>query len=155
LTNSPHRSARAGFSGWFASLPGTWRLKRRYTDGSRFEGTARFLDAHGTMLLAETGSLRICAGRNLEAARNWAWHLRGADGVHIHFRDPARNYLYHDVQVKACANGWTGNAGHDCGADHYRGWYRFENDRIVVRQSVLGPHKNYAFVTHYLRMCRN
>jgi Family of unknown function (DUF6314) len=155
LKNSPHRSVSrvpAGFAGWSATLPGDWRLERRYTDGSRFEGNALFTAEHGAIALAETGALRVCSGPELPAARNWTWRLHGAETLHIHFRDPARAYLYHGMSVAARGNGWTGVAGHDCGADHYRGRYIFEKDRIIVRQWVAGPQKNYAFVTYYQRM---
>jgi Family of unknown function (DUF6314) len=156
LTNSLRRSADPGFAAWFATLSGGWRLRRRYTDGCRFEGVARFVEDCGAMALAETGTLRFAGGGEpLAASRNWTWRLIGANRLQVHFRDPMRDYLYHDVSVIAGGDGWTGGADHDCGADHYRGRYDFENDRIVVRQSVAGPQKRYAFVTHYLRLRHN
>ena len=140
------------FAFLFCALPGKWALERSYSDGSRFTGKAIFgpYEKHA-LSLSETGTLTRPDKTHLIAGREWNWRLVEPDVLEVHFGMASGGGLYHRIALRAEADNWAGEAEHLCGADRYIGQYMFGADRIIVRQQVSGPNKEYDLETRFLR----
>ncbi len=143
----------AGFPSASAYLPGVWEVHRHLHDrreehhGS-FRGEALFTPASGTLDYAEAGELhwppyRGAASRRLRYDFPGPWILR------VFFAD---GQPFHSVDLSDA----SGEAEHLCGADLYRGTYRFDGaDRWSVRWHVSGPAKDLVLSTDYRRLSRH
>ena len=137
------------FETTFKSLSGSWNLKREISTGDTLIGKAVFEPVSDTaFLLREEGELALSNGQNIQASRNWYWHLESVSTLEITY-DALRVEPYHLVKLSKSEICWSGRANHLCGEDNYLGDYQFFEDRFTINQSVRGPNKNYSVASSY------
>lgn len=129
---------------------GDWVLSRTIEDrlqrqDGQFTGTARF-EAAGSARLAyaEQGRLRLGAGPDLIASRQYFWDFT-AEGVDVRFDDgrPFHRFV---------PQGHAAGTNHLCGDDDYTVRYDFMAwPYWQAVWSVKGPRKNYTSASHYSR----
>jgi hypothetical protein len=140
--------AAGSFARLFQALEGEWQLEKFMSDGSRFNGAARFGRlAKDCLRLTETGVLTLHDSR-LQAGRTWDWFLRAGGQLEIRYPQEHGGAAYHLLTPVRLddgrgADGWTGRASHQCAADVYGAEYRLGEDAIVIDHLVRGPKKDY------------
>ncbi|MGI9351435.1 MAG: DUF6314 family protein [Rhizobiaceae bacterium] len=139
------------FADFFNTLIGEWSLSRAISTGEQMEGSLVFSRMDSSNLQAnEVGDMRMASGNVISATRQWIWRI-GDAGLQIYFdEDPPR--LYHQVKPVARAGAWHGEGHHDCQPDTYVGDYLFSDNKIIIKQDVLGPNKDYQIISEYQRM---
>lgn len=139
----------------FASLEGSWRLRRQLQSAlpgfpsGLFEGTATFAprkpSAHsvaGELLYHEQGELRTENNLTLRANRKYIYRYNSeSDKISVWFvkeRTKSQeggeevDYLFHDIEMAyAGERGWTGEGEHLCELDMYWAMYEFRLPKIV------------------------
>lgn len=126
---------------------GRWRIERRIDDRlggvtGRFEGVAEFTPAATGLAYREEGRLRLGAGPEVVAVRDYLWRQEGGrivvlhgDGRPFHDFDPAEP-----------------GARHWCDPDDYRVRYDFARwPEWRAEWTVLGPRKDYTMRSTYYR----
>ena len=136
----------------FVSLAGSWTLERTITGDASFNGSAEFEQlGKSEFRLREKGHLAMADGREIAASRNWIWRLEETGNLHVLYdENPLRTY--HDIELVKEGDVWTGEATHLCEPDTYLGHYELEFNRIVVKQKIEGPNKNYALTSLFNRI---
>ncbi len=138
-------------------LKGCWSIDRTVEPGGHFAGTARFTPMpDGRLLYAETGTLRLPDGTELEGGNRYIYTLR--DGaIDVTFADGG-NAGAHFIDV-AFSPAQTGvwplqSAGrHLCRLDQYDAIFRVESpDRYTMTYVVCGPRKGYVSRSVYTRL---
>ena len=138
-------------------LKGCWSIDRTVEPGGHFAGTARFTPMpDGRLLYAETGTLRLPDGTELEGGNRYIYTLR--DGaIDVTFADGG-NAGAHFIDV-AFSPEQTGvwplqSAGrHLCRLDQYDAIFRLESpDRYTMTYVVCGPRKGYVSRSVYTRL---
>jgi len=139
------------FFQYFQSLKGDWELNREISDGSRLEGSARFtLQSSNQFLLEETGKLTLPDGASVQAHRNWIWQFEAENKLNVFYAEnPPR--LYHALFLKQENSRWIATARHECAPDIYDGMYIFRENFFEIRQTILGPKKDFKIESLYER----
>ncbi len=138
-------------------LKGRWSIDRTVEPGGHFAGTARFTPMpDGRLLYAETGTLRLPDGTELEGSNRYIYALR--DGaIDVTFADGG-NAGVHFIDIPfspAQAGVWPlQSAGrHLCRLDQYDAIFRLESpDRYTMTYVVCGPRKGYVSHSVYTRL---
>lgn len=157
LPNSqPEPENAESFATLFPNFVGSWRLRRRVSNGARFVGTAQFCEADtGSLTLRETGMLRLEAGQPVQAFRDWQWLHTGPRLLEVRYPPQAGGGAYHKVVLchrrRGKVSEWYGEASHSCGADTYQGFYRLNSRRLLICHQVNGPQKDYRMASLYIR----
>jgi hypothetical protein len=140
------------FEAYFARLEGKWRLDRRASDGSRFEGIATFQALAGRRhLLTESGLFFPAGSQPMTAGRQWTW-LVSRDG-HLEIRyPPPHGRPYHRFLPLFHGAAFCGTASHLCAADIYDAIYQLHENLLRIDHSVAGPAKNYSLHSTFLRI---
>ena len=141
----------ADFSEFFNSLIGEWSLARTVSTGEHMDGKLVFSRMDSSNLLAnEAGEVHMASGNIVSATRQWIWRLAG-DGLQVYFdEEPPR--LYHQLKPVLRAGAWHGEGHHDCQPDTYVGEYLFSTNKIIIKQDVMGPKKDYQIISEYRRL---
>jgi hypothetical protein len=141
------------FAAVFASLEGVWRVEKSFSDGSHFEGTARFEDSgKDSFDFHEEGVLILASAVRLRAGRSWKWQLLGRATMVVRYPEDRGLEIYHHIDMTQAPDGWTGSAEHLCVADVYRADYRLKPDEIIIRHEISGPRKALAISARHLRL---
>ncbi len=144
---------------YFTALAGEWRLTRRASDGTSFEGKAHFRAiGEKSLALSENGIVRMPQGPCLNAGRRWLWQLTALNEFEIHFDEAEAGFpgqpggrLYHRFKPQSWRDGCSGEAQHLCGGDRYFARYRLSCDRLEIAHRVSGPNKDYRLVSRFQR----
>lgn len=127
-----------------ADFEGNWTLTRRILQkdapSARFEGTALWLPDGDGMAYHESGTLMLDGQPPMQGERRYRWH----EDLTVWFED---GRFFHQVP------GMGGATRHWCDPDLYRVQYRFGRwpDFETVWR-VTGPRKNYAMISHFIRL---
>jgi dimethylaniline monooxygenase (N-oxide forming) len=140
-----------------SALKGLWSIDRTVEPGGHFAGTARFAPLpDGRLLYAETGTLRLPDGTELEGGNRYIYALRDGS-IDVSFADGG-NAGAHFIDL-AFAPAQTGvwplqAAGrHPCRLDQYDAIFRLESpDRYTMTYVVSGPRKGYVSHSVYTRL---
>lgn len=136
----------------FTALAGEWRLDKRFSDGARFCGAARFLAVGATALrLEEEGELSLAAGDSLRAFRQWDWALEEGRVLAIRYPPENGGGVYHRFEPQFADGEWTGAASHLCAPDTYEAGYIFRHEFIGVTHRITGPKKDYRIEARFSR----
>ncbi|MEM9280103.1 MAG: DUF6314 family protein [Pseudomonadota bacterium] len=140
----------ADFGEYFDSLVGEWSILRTVSSGEKLQGKLllAFLD-NSSYLVSETGELRMSDGNLISASRQWIWRYENGNLLIYFDEEPPR--LYHQMVPVLRAGAWHGQGDHDCPPDAYVGEYLFSANKIIVKQDVMGPKKDYQIVSEYTR----
>lgn len=134
-----------------ADFAGAWRLDRQISDRGagtegRFEGRAVFSPDADGLVYEETGLLRYGDARPMEAARRLLWRSCAQGGIAVAFAD---GRPFHRIALDRLMPEDT----HVCAPDIYHVEYDFRawpDWRAAWR--VVGPRKDYRFVSRYSRV---
>ena len=133
---------------------GDWVLSRTIADQlqgqeGRLTGTARFEEAGARRLAyVEKGRLRLGAGPELVAQRQYYWDFEG-EGVDVTFDDERPFHRF-------TPQGHAAGTDHPCGEDYYTVRYDFSGwPRWEAVWTVKGPRKNYVSHSVYQRAEHN
>ncbi len=148
--------SHGSFEGFFSGLTGDWRLTREISDGSRFEGLARFTDTSpNRYLLQENGQLVLQNSVTLKAMREWQWIYCGNGLLEIRYSAKNGGGTYHQIGLLAFENPegqlWQGEAFHHCGNDIYTGLYNLAENSLNIRHEINGPKKELVIRSHFFR----
>lgn len=140
-----------------SALKGLWSIDRTVEPGGHFAGTARFTPLpDGRLLYAETGTLRLPDGTELEGGNRYIYALR--DGaIDMTFAD-GENAGAHFIDLAfspAQTGAWPLHAAgrHLCRLDQYDAIFRLEHpDRYTMTYVVCGPRKGYVSRSVYTRL---
>jgi len=131
-----------------ADFAGVWRFERAIENAvgpdADMQGTARFTDHAGGLMMHESGEMRLAGQGAFLAERRYLW--RAAGGHIAVFFDDGRPF--HDFDPAA----ETPQAEHPCAPDHYRVAYDFGGwpEWRAVWQ-VTGPRKSYVMRSRFFR----
>lgn len=144
------------FGELFGKLAGEWQLTREISDGTRFEGLARFTAiSDNSYRLEETGQLYLQKFRSLNAMREWQWILQFGDHLDIRYPAEQGGGMYHHVELAIITGPsekiWQGTARHDCGDDVYIGHYRLAADHLDIGHRINGPNKDLTIKSQFAR----
>ena len=137
---------------YFPTLAGRWRLSRSISTGEHFSGIADFVKTSDrVLLLKEQGNLFLNNGSKCASSRSWIWENSGSDILNIYY-DEAERRLYHRLKVKADGALLAASGEHLCVKDRYRGHYSMGANKLVIKQGIEGPAKNYSIESIYVRV---
>ncbi|MEM7461314.1 MAG: DUF6314 family protein [Pseudomonadota bacterium] len=147
---------RGSFEAFYSELSGDWQLTRKISDGSRFEGSARFVEiSENSFCLEETGRLVLQNSVSLNAMREWQWIYCGNGLLDIRYSAKNGGGVYHQVELSALENtkgqSWHGEAIHHCGNDVYAGSYQLAENCLKIRHEINGPKKDLVIKSHFFR----
>ena len=132
-----------------ARFAGLWRVAREIEDfaygrDGKFRGVLRLTPEEGGLRYAEQGLLTLGASK-MQASRVYLWRFEGATGVRVLKEDGADFHRFDWSAVES-------RDEHLCGRDRYEVRYSFAAESWHAHWRVIGPRKDYASTTRYIRM---